>query len=465
MMRLIVLLLAILQGNFGLDAPAIAHVPVDRLRPGEDLIVEAQVSGPRPIARVTISYQVADRFGDTALERSGPATWRGRVPATRLGRGFAYIIHASDEGGRVSTWPSAASGAPAQRVAIAAVARDERHVLYVTVPGVRNYVEYGGMGVLVYDVTDSHRFVKRIPVFEAKDGVAPENIKGVALSAESDRLYVTTTRRMAALDLKTERVVWNREYEGGCDRMAISPDGRILYVPSLEGPHWHVVDARTGDVIKRIDTNSGAHNTIFGLDGASVYLAGLRSRLLHVADASSHTVTKKVGPFGNVIRPFTVNGRQTLCFVNIDGLLGFEVGDLKTGKMLHRVEVQGFSQGPVKRHGCPSHGIALSPDESELWLADAANSRVHIFDATSMPPKQVASIVVRDQPGWITFSLDGRYAYPSTGDIIDAKTKRIVGGLTDERGRAVQSEKMVDAIYAGGRLMRAGDQFGIGRQR
>jgi DNA-binding beta-propeller fold protein YncE len=127
--------------------------------------------------------------------------------------------------------------------------------------------------------------------------------------------------------------------------------------------------------------------------------------------------------------------------------------------------VQGFSQGPVKRHGCPSHGIALSPDESELWLADAANSRVHIFDATSMPPKQVASIVVRDQPGWITFSLDGRYAYPSTGDIIDAKTKRIVGGLIDERGRAVQSEKMVDAIYAGGRLMRAGDQFGIGRQR
>jgi len=119
----------------------------------------------------------------------------------------------------------------------------------------------------------------------------------------------------------------------------------------------------------------------------------------------------------------------------------------------------------VKRHGCPSHGIALSPDESELWLADAANSRVHIFDATSMPPKQVTSIVVRDQPGWITFSLDGRYAYPSTGDIVDAKTKRIVGGLTDERGRAVQSEKMVDAIYAGGRPMRAGDQFGIGRQR
>jgi len=276
---------------------------------------------------------------------------------------------------------------------------------------------------------------------------------------------VTTPKRMIALDLTTERVVWNREYDGGCDRMALSPDGTILYVPSLEGPHWHAVDARTGDVIRRIDTNSGAHNTIYGLDGARVYLAGLRSPLLNVADPRTHTVVKRVGPFGNVIRPFTVNGRQTLCFVNVNGLLGFEVGDLQTGKMLHRVEVQGHRGGPVKRHGCPSHGIGLTPDESEVWVADAANSSMHVFDATVMPPKQVASIRVRDQPGWITFSLDGKYAYPSTGDVIDTKTRRIVTGLTDELGRAVQSEKVVEAIYSGGKLVRAGDQFGLGRKQ
>ena len=130
-----------------------------------------------------------------------------------------------------------------------------------------------------------------------------------------------------------------------------------------------------------------------------------------------------VGPFGNSIRPFTINAAQTLCFVNVNDLLGFEVGDMRTGKMLHRVEVTGFAKGPVKRHGCPSHGIGLTPDEKELWLADGANSRLHIFDATVMPPKQVASLAVRDQPGWITFSLDGRHAFPSTGEIIDTKTQ------------------------------------------
>jgi DNA-binding beta-propeller fold protein YncE len=194
-----------------------------------------------------------------------------------------------------------------------------------------------------------------------------------------------------------------------------------------------------------------------------VYLAGLKSPMLSIADPRSHAVVRTVGPFGNVIRPFTVNGAQTRCFVNVNDLLGFEVGDLTTGKMLHRVEVRGFEKGPTKRHGCPSHGVALTPDERELWMTDAANTRVHVFDATMMPPVQVTSIVLRDQPGWITFGIDGRYAYPSTGDIVDTRTRRVVATLTDEEGRAVQSEKMLEVVFAGGRPVAAGDQFGIGR--
>jgi sugar lactone lactonase YvrE len=140
------------------------------------------------------------------------------------------------------------------------------------------------------------------------------------------------------------------------------------------------------------------------------------------------------------------------------------VGDLAGGRMLHRVEVQGFVKGPVKRHGCPSHGIGLTPDEKELWVTDAANSRLHIFDATVMPPRQGPSIELRDQPGWVTFSIDGRYAYPSTGDVIDTATRRIVAGLKDETGADVQSEKMLEIDFQDGSPVAAGDQFGIGRR-
>jgi len=338
-----------------------------------------------------------------------------------------------------------------------------RH-LYVAVPGIRSYLAYGGHGLLVFDMDNEHRFVKRIPIGGLDDRGRPINIKGVCASAKTGRIYCTTLHTMMCLDLRTEKLLWERAYEGGCDRMAMSPDGKTIYLPSLEEEHWHVVEALSGDVINKIVPKSRSHNTIYGLDGKEVYLAGLGSPWLTVADPSTHTVAGKVGPFTHAIRPFTVNGSQTLVFVNINHLLGFEIGDLRTGKKLYRVEVDGFEMGPVKRHGCPSHGIGMTPDEREIWLTDGANERMHVFDATVLPPRQVASIKVRDQPGWVTFSLDGRWAYPSTGDVIEVKTRKRVFKLTDEIGRAVGSEKMVEIHFRGTDPVRAGDQFGLGRK-
>ncbi len=335
--------------------------------------------------------------------------------------------------------------------------------LYVAEPGIRNYLEYGGHGLLVFDIDHDHRFIKRIPTAGLDEKGVPINVKGICANARTRRLYISTIRQLMCLDLVSEKLLWEKRYDAGCDRMAITPDGSLIFLPSFEGPLWYVVRAEDGEVIARITPKSGAHNTIVGPDGKEAYLAGLNSPSLTVADTKTYQIIRSVGPFSASIRPFTINGSQTLCFVNVNELLGFEVGELVSGRKLYRVEVQGFQKGPTKRHGCPSHGIALTPDEKEIWLTDAANSRMHIFDATVMPPKQVADIAVRDQPGWITFSIDGRLAYPSTGDVIDTKTRKIVAVLKDEAGRDVQSEKMVEVDFRGSEPVAAGDQFGFGR--
>lgn len=344
-----------------------------------------------------------------------------------------------------------------------------KHYLYVAEPGIRNYIEFGGVGIVVFDTDAGYKFVKRIPTWPAgNDAPASqpaENVKGVVANAQTARIYVGTTKRIAAIDLLSEKKVWDREFEGGCDRMALSPDGQTMYVPSLEGPHWLVVNALTGDVLKKLVLNSGAHNTVYGLDGQHAYLAGLKSPLLRVTDTQTHEVAKEIGPFSNVIRPFTINGAQTLCYVNVNELLGFEIGDLKTGKLLQRVEVTGVEKGPVKRHGCPAHGIGLTPDEKEIWLCDGHNEMLHVFDNTVTPPKQIKSLKLREQPGWITFSLDGKHAWPSTGEVFDVKTKRMITALADETGRPVHSEKIVQIDFADGKPVRAGDQFGLGRKR
>ena len=333
----------------------------------------------------------------------------------------------------------------------------------MAVPGIRNYLEYGGHGVLVFDIDRGHAFVRRIPARGLTAAGKPMNVKGVAACAATRRLYVSTLTALTCFDLLTDKILWEKTYEGGCDRMALSPDGQVMYLPSLEKDHWHVINAVSGDVITRVVPKSGAHNTVYGLDGKHAYLAGLKSPYLRVTDTATHTISKEVGPFSSAIRPFTVNGRQTFCFVNVNGLLGFEVGDLGAGKMLHRVEVQGFVQGVPKRHGCPSHGVGLTPDEKEVWVCDAANQRLHVFDGTVMPPKQITSILLRDQPGWVTFSLDGKRAYPSTGEVIDVATRKVIAALADETGAAVHSEKMVEIHFEGEVPVRNGDQFGLGR--
>jgi YVTN family beta-propeller protein len=341
----------------------------------------------------------------------------------------------------------------------------EQHLLYAASPGIRNYLEYGGVGIVVFDIDHDYRFVRRIPTWDVAPGSEAENVKGIAAGGKTGIVYVSTVKRLAAFDAVTGKKLWDIAPEGGCDRMALSPDGKVLFVPSFEGPHWTVVDAATGKVLAKIQTGSGSHNTVYAPDGSRVYLAGLHSNLLSIADPKTNAIVATVGPFAAPIRPFTVNGSNTLAFVNVNGLLGFEVGDIRTGKKLARVELPGVKDGPVKRHGCPSHGIALTPDEKELWVADGPNNYIHVFDATVMPPVEKEKIKVKDLPGWITFSIDGQRVFSSSGEVIDARTKRIVATLKDESGRDFQSEKVVELVLDGGKVIRAGDQFGIGQTR
>jgi hypothetical protein len=337
------------------------------------------------------------------------------------------------------------------------------HYLYVAVPGVRNYLQYGGHGLLVFDMDNHFKFIRRIRTDGLDSAGQPSNVKGIAVSLYTHSIYISTIQALQCLDLLTDKLVWEKKYEGGCDRMSVSPDGKTLYLPSFEGDDWKVVDAKTGNVLDRVVTHSRSHNTVYGLDGKKVYLEGLSSDYLTVVNTADQRITSQVGPFANHVRPFTINARQSRCFVNVDSLLGFEIGDLQTGRKTAHVEVKGFHTGPVKRHGCPSHGIALTPDEREIWLADAFNESIHIFGIAQDKASQTGIIKLSDQPGWITFSVDGKYAMPSTGDIIDVHKKEIIAGLVDETGARVQSEKMVEVQFEGEKLWKAGDQFGIGR--
>jgi DNA-binding beta-propeller fold protein YncE len=367
--------------------------------------------------------------------------------------------------------------------------RQGRDLLYVGVPGSVEPGHDSGVGILVFDVRDNFRFVKRITTFH-RPASAPAGefeVKGIAASPANNMLYLSHTNGLAAIDLTTEKIVWEENYEKTCcDRGQVSPDGKTLYMPAwgpqmmIQRNRWFVSDALTGKWITTIPTPGSipSHNTVWSADGSRVYMAGSDS--VAVADAKTHKIVQTIGPFSGRVKPYTVNGHGTLMFATVDEnlggrnlpkgrLLGFEVADLKTGKVMpeYRTEVKGFdikTREVWGAHGQACHGIAMTPDEKEIWLTDSANEYLHVFDITTMPPKQKMGMDVklRSKPYWITVGLDGKYIFPSTGDVIDAATKKVVAVLKDEYGRDVRSEKLMELYFSKGKLTRVANQFGVG---
>ena len=296
--------------------------------------------------------------------------------------------------------------------------------------------------IYLYSIDEDNRLVQRITLPQID---APTH--GIVASPQTGMLYISFGNQgppggsLLAYDLRRSRVVWRRDYRVGIDSMAISADGREIYMPAGEGSGdgtWRIIDARTGlPTGAAVNAGAGAHNTIMGADGEHVYLAGVDYPYLAVASTTSNDVVREIGPLnGPGVRPFTINGSETLAFTTARSFLGFQVSSIQSGEVLYTVPVPGFSFDRATFKRTPDHGISLSPDERELYLIDTPNGYVHVFDVSGLPdtpPRDIADIKLAHPPpndGWLLHSRDGRYVYVGrAGDVIDTATHEVVSYL------------------------------------
>lgn len=347
--------------------------------------------------------------------------------------------------------PLAAAGAP---VRVLTPAAESPQATSSRVSAVRHF-EYVFLDeeIDVFDIDHGQRLVQRISVPEAHD------IRGIAVAPARHVLYFTVGGRggtsgngsLIAYDLVHNRIEWERSFPTGVDSPSLTPDGSTIYVPTGEltsEDFWWVVNARTGEVTAEIHGGTSPHNTIVSPDGTRVYLGPRNSNWLVVASTRTNRVIRRIGPLKGGVRPFTINGSQTLAYTTATGFLGFQVSSIQAGKVLYTVPVPGFTWDPSTfPASTPSHGIALSPDNRQLWVVDAPNSYVHLFDVSDVPkraPRLVANVKL-PQPmagtenpcgsdctrdGWLQESLDGRFLYVGdSGAVIDTRSRRVVAFL------------------------------------
>jgi hypothetical protein len=303
-----------------------------------------------------------------------------------------------------------------------------------------------------------------------------DEVRGIGASAATGMLYVSYggfprgIGHLLEFSLYRRKVLYDRGLPFGIDSFDISHDGRLIFMPTGEntaGDTWHVLAATTGDVVGAITAGRAPHDTAVGVSGQHVFLGGASARYLYEADtARPWKIVGRMGPLMPAgiasIRPFTIDSQDRLAFTTADRLLGFQVSDVRTGRVLYTVPVPGF-RVPSTFRGLPSHGIGLSPDERQLWLVDKPNRAVHEFDISGLPhraPLLIATVRVSGPNlGWLDLSRDGRYLFAGeAGNVIDTRARRTVARI----GALVDSRYNIEIDWAGGRVCAAYPRESLG---
>jgi hypothetical protein len=321
--------------------------------------------------------------------------------------------------------------------------------------------------ISVYDIDAGHRLVKVVRTV-ANVG----DVKGVAASAATGKLYVAYRTRAGVgmiycLDVHADAVLWNRAIDPDVDRLSVSPDGRVLYVPTWEGgsaDHINVLNADTGDVVRKVRFSNRSHDTLVPLSGPIFQETKAEDgsgNYLYLIDPVSYAVSR-IGPYAGILGPYAVDGMSRHVVNNVTGLWGMQVADIKTG----RIVTAAIAQHPPEAPGL-LHGIGWTPDEREVWESSSyTDPHIYVWGMSDpMAPRLTERLPLRSRSGshWVTFDVSGTYAYVApvkNGDdgteIFDAHTHKSVGLIGS-------SEDMVEIDFADGKISRVGDQFGIGR--
>src|SRR5436190_10142010 len=225
--------------------------------------------------------------------------------------------------------------------------------------------------IAVYDIAAGHRLIKTI---QTVPGV--RNVKGVAADAIMGKLYVSYNDRAGVgmvycLDLADDTILWNRKIEPGVDRLAIHPDGHVLYIPTGEdntADHINVVDASTGDIIRKVYFSKRSHDTQYPLSGPLFQETKAddgSGNYLYRIDPGSYAVSR-IGPYAGILGPYAVDSRSRHVVNDVTHLWGMQVADLTTGEII-TVKLPGEPPGDLWL----LHGIGWTPDQTEVWQSSA----------------------------------------------------------------------------------------------
>src|ERR1700758_4881318 len=260
---------------------------------------------------------------------------------------------------------------------------------------------------------------------------AGERVHGVCLQADGKRLFVTveTDHTLRIVDTATQQTIGTVKVAGRPNQCAATPDGKYVAVPIRDGDSVEIIDVARQKIVKSLPIKE-PHNALNTGSNRYMYVSSMGSHEIRVIDLEKMDYSAVI-PAGGRPRPYAVSADGNTMFVAVAELHGFNVVDVPEKKVIERVEIPAEHPTPhplqYETADTRTHGLALTPDGSELWVSSLLDDCVYIYDVKAK--KIVGKVATGTGPNWLAFTPDGKFLSVSNADsddvsVIDVKSRR-----------------------------------------
>jgi len=283
---------------------------------------------------------------------------------------------------------------------------------------VRAYVtNFAGDGISVIDPVKGER------IADVATGRKPH---GVEVAPDGAAVYVSNEGdgTLSIIDPKTHQVTDTIEVGGIPNQITVSADSRYVFVTLYDAGALAVIDAAAKRVVKSVPVGRTPHIALRSPDGKTIYVTSEGDMKLVALDAQSWQVTGET-PLFAWPRVLAMPSDGSRIYQTIRWLNGALVIDPRKQDVVDRIAL---GEPYFAAQGKDAHGLAITPDDRQLWLTTQTTNDVTVFDAKTH--RVLGRVQVGTDPNWVQFTPDGRLAVVSntgsnSASIIDVATRKV----------------------------------------
>jgi YVTN family beta-propeller protein len=235
------------------------------------------------------------------------------------------------------------------------------------------YVANGDLGVINVLRASDHVVIASMPTIDTPFGIA--------ITQDGKRIYVSTFdgKNIYVFDGETNALITTLQFGSELREITLTPDDKYLYVPDYNENVVHIVSTKDNMLVGDIPVGATPHMVAFGDGGKYAYVTAEAGNVLTVIDTKKATIVDNIS-----------------------------VGET-----------------PV--------GIAASPDSKTIYVANYSAGEVSFISTKSQTV--VATVALPGNPRAVAASPDGKWlyavcAYPSKGFVISVQNQSVVADFS-----------------------------------